>query len=113
VQKQVVKAVYEACENGAMKKDVEKALATFAAVRRSFMFEENDSKFGREWEEKMMEKFKETAIVEGEKEEGEEGEGGKPSVEEVIKKYYPGGVSDAFEFAVQTYDAEIEARRKI
>jgi len=113
VQKQVVKAVYEACENGAMKKDVEKALATFAAVRRSFMFEENDSKFGREWEDKMMEKFKETAIVEGEKEEGEEGEGGKPSVEEVIKKYYPRGVSDAFEFAVQTYDAEIEARRKI
>ena len=52
LQKEILKAVYEACENGAMKKDAEKALATFAAVRRSFMFEENDAEFGREWEEK-------------------------------------------------------------
>ncbi|CAL6390986.1 unnamed protein product [Bathycoccus prasinos] len=111
VQKQVVKAVYEACENGAMKKDAEKALATFAAVRRSFIFEEKDSEFGREWEEKLFEKFNQTGN-EGEDEE-EGGEGGKPSVEEIIERYYPRGVSDALEFAVQTYDAEIEARRKV
>jgi hypothetical protein len=111
VQKQVVKAVYEACENGAMKKDAEKALATFAAVRRSFIFEEKDSEFGREWEEKLFEKFNQTGN-EGEDEE-EGGGGGKPSVQEIIEKYYPRGVSDALEFAVQTYDAEIEARRKI
>ena len=47
VQKQVVKAV-PGVQNGA-KKDAEKALATFAAVRRSFIFEEKDSEFGREW----------------------------------------------------------------
>jgi len=111
VQKQVVKAVYEACENGAMKKDAEKALATFAAVRRSFIFEEKDSEFGREWEEKLIDKLDQTGN-EGEDEE-EGGGGGKPSVEEIIEKYYPRGVSDALEFAVQTYDAEIEARRKI
>lgn len=111
VQKQVVKAVYEACENGAMKKDAEKALATFAAVRRSFIFEEKDSEFGREWEEKLFEKFNQTGN-EGEDEE-EGGGGGKPSVQEIIEKYYPRGVSDALEFAVQTYDAEIEARRKV
>jgi hypothetical protein len=111
VQKQVVKAVYEACENGAMKKDAEKALATFAAVRRSFIFEEKDSEFGREWEEKLFEKVNQTGN-EGEDEE-EGGGGGKPSVQEIIEKYYPRGVSDALEFAVQTYDAEIEARRKV
>ena len=122
LQKEILKAVYEACENGAMKKDAEKALATFAAVRRSFMFEENDAEFGREWEEKLMEKIMDAgglrAVEETDGNEDDEGEG-KPSanldvdVEEVIKKYYPRGVSDALEYAVQTYDAEIEARRKV
>ena len=121
LQKEILKAVYEACENGAMKKDAEKALATFAAVRRSFMFEENDAEFGREWEEKLMEKIMDAGGLRAvEETDGNEDEGeGKPSanldvdVEEVIKKYYPRGVSDALEYAVQTYDAEIEARRKV
>ena len=121
LQKEILKAVYEACENGAMKKDAEKALATFAAVRRSFMFEENDAEFGREWEEKLMEKIMDAGGLRAvEETDGNEDEGeGKPSanldvdVEEVIKKYYPRGVSDALECAVQTYDAEIEARRKV
>ena len=96
LQKEILKAVYEACENGAMKKDAEKALATFAAVRRSFMFEENDAEFGREWEEKLMEKIMDAgglrAVEETDGNEDDEGEG-KPSanldvdVEEVIKKY--------------------------
>ena len=59
-----------------MKKDAEKALATFAAVRRSFIFEEKDSEFGREWEEKLFEKVNQTGN-EGEDEE-EGGGGGKP-----------------------------------
>ena len=121
LQKEILKAVYEACENGAMKKDAEKALATFSAVRRSFMFEENDAEFGQEWEEKLMEKIMDAGGLRAvEESDGNEDEGeGKPSanldvdVEEVIKKYYPRGVSDALEFAVQTYDAEIEARRKV
>ena len=121
LQKEILKAVYEACENGAMKKDPEKALATFSAVRRSFMFEENDAEFGREWEEKLMEKIMDAGGLRAvEETDGNEDEGeGKPSanldvdVEEVIKKYYPRGVSDALEYAVQTYDAEIEARRKV
>ena len=91
---------YEACETGAMKKDAEKALATFAAVRRSFMFEENDAEFGHEWEEKLMEKIMDAGGLRAvEETDGNEDEGeGKPSANldaawKRSLKYYPRGVS--------------------
>ena len=96
VQKQMLKAVREACENGLLKKNPDLALATFAATRRCFFADAEDEEtqnFGAEWEKDLSEKC-------------------TVAVDDAIKAHYPESASDAIGFAVQTYDTEIEARRK-
>ena len=111
VQKQILKAVYESCVNGTMKKDSERALATFSAIRKYFFTttaidaKDSDLYLTNEWENNLLK--------EQQQQQQQQRMDDDTNVEDFVKKYYPNSLSDALDFAVSLNDAEIEARRKI